>query len=158
MRPVTSRPVVFVARALATAGGAGLSPIAPGTCGTLVTLPLCWALAHVGLGAYLAIVAGVIALGVWAAHVADESWKTHDSGRIVIDEVAGMLLTVAFVDRRSLTLLAVGFVLFRVADIWKPWPARAIDRGLGGGLGVILDDVAAGAYAALATWGIARLL
>lgn len=158
MRRVTSRPLVFIAQAVATAGGAGLSPIAPGTCGSLVTLPLAWALAGVGVGPYLAIVAGVVALGVWAAGVADASWESHDSGRIVIDEVAGMLLTVAFVDRRSLPLLAVGFVLFRAADIWKPWPARAIDRRMGGGLGVILDDVVAGAYAAAVTWAIARFV
>ena len=152
-------PVVsVVARAIATAGGAGYAPVAPGTCGSLVTLPLAWALAGLPLGAYLGVVAGVIVVGAWAAGVADRVWGTHDSGRIVIDEVAGMLLTLAFVDRRAWPALAIGFVLFRVADIWKPWPARAIDRGFPGGLGVVLDDVVAGAYAAIATWAAVRAL
>lgn len=152
-------PVVgVVARVLATAGGAGYAPVAPGTCGSLVTLPLAWALAGVPLPVYLGVVALVIAVGAWAAGVADRVWGTHDSGRIVVDEVAGMLLTVAFVDRAAWMPLAIGFVLFRVADIWKPWPARAIDRGFPGGLGVVLDDVVAGAYAALATWAAMRAL
>lgn len=139
------RMVNGLAKAISTALGAGYSPVAPGTCGTLVTVPLAWALASVGLGVYLAITAAVIALGIWAADRADRAWGTHDSGRIVIDEVAGYLLTVAAVDRSHWAPLVVGFVVFRALDIIKPPPIRWLDENLPGGFGVVLDDVAAGA-------------
>lgn len=137
---------VRIARGIATAGGAGYSPVAPGTCGTLVAIPLAWALAGADWPIYLLVCAGLIAAGVWAAAVADRSWGTHDSGRIVIDEVAGYLVTMAAVDRSSAVLLAAGFVVFRAFDIAKPPPVRWVDQRLGGGLGVVLDDVAAGLY------------
>lgn len=135
-----------IARLIATAGGAGYSPVAPGTAGTIVAIPLAWALAGLSWPLYLAACAALIAAGVWAAAVADDSWGTHDSGRIVIDEVAGYLVTMAAVDRSSLVLLLAGFVVFRAFDIAKPPPVRWVDRRLGGGLGVVLDDVAAGIY------------
>lgn len=133
-----------LARALATSGGAGYSPIAPGTMGTLVTIPVAWLLATTALLPYLAVVVAVTVIGIWAAAVADRSWQTHDSGRIVIDETAGYLLTMAVVDRGDLLTLLVGFVVFRALDIIKPPPIRSIDRHVGGGTGVMLDDVAAG--------------
>ncbi len=134
----------LVARLVATAGGAGYAPFAPGTCGTAVAVPLAWALASTSVWAFAAVIAVVTALGIWAAGVADQSWGTHDSGRIVIDEVAGYLATVALVDRSSLPILLIGFVVFRVLDILKPPPVRWIDRHVAGGAGVVLDDVAAG--------------
>jgi phosphatidylglycerophosphatase A len=138
------RSVKGIAKAIATALGAGYSPIAPGTCGTLVTIPLAWALAGVALVPYLAVVVGVIAIGIWAAGAADRAWGTHDSGRIVIDEVAGYLVTIALVSRAHWVPLAVGFVVFRVLDIVKPPPIRWLDQNLPGGFGVVIDDVAAG--------------
>lgn len=139
----------FVARVIATAGGAGYSPVAPGTAGTLVTVPIAWLLRDAPLLLYLGVCAAVIAVGIVAAGAADRSWQTHDSGRIVIDEVAGYLCTMAWAPRGSLGALAAGFVLFRILDIVKPPPCRAIDRRVGGGLGVVLDDVVAGLYGAL---------
>lgn len=133
-----------LAKGIATAGGAGYAPVAPGTAGTAVTVPLAWALAPLTWWAYLAVVVAVIAVGIWAAGRADRAWGTHDSGRIVVDEVAGYLITVAFVDRSSWLVLGVGFVVFRVLDILKPPPVRWIDKTVGGGAGVVLDDVAAG--------------
>jgi phosphatidylglycerophosphatase A len=101
----------------------------------------------------------VTGAGIAAAHIADQVWKTHDSGRIVIDEVAGYLLTVAFVDRGSWWVLGVGFFVFRALDIIKPPPVRWIDEKVPGGAGVVLDDVGAGAMGAvimvaLVHWGV----
>jgi phosphatidylglycerophosphatase A len=90
------------------------------------------------------VVLAVIGIGIWAAGHADGAWGTHDSGRIVIDEVAGYLVTVALVDRAHWAALAVGFVVFRALDILKPPPIRWLDQNLPGGFGVVIDDVAAG--------------
>lgn len=137
-----------VAKALATAFGAGYSPVGPGTCGTAVTVPLAWALASVALWQYAVVVVVVTGIAVWAAARADHAWGTHDSGRIVIDEVAGYLVTMMFVDRASWIALGVGFVVFRALDIIKPPPVRWLDENLPGGWGVVLDDVAAGVIGA----------
>lgn len=137
-----------LAKVLATALGAGYSPIAPGTCGTIVAIPLAWALAPLFIWQFLIVTAAITALGIWAAHRADIAWGTHDSGRIVIDEVAGYLVTVAFVPRTSVAALGIGFVLFRALDIIKPPPVRWLDQNLPGGWGVVLDDVAAGVMGA----------
>jgi len=92
----------------------------------------------------------VIGVGSWAAQAADRSWGTHDSGRIVVDEVAGYFVTVAFFDRASVAVLLWGFLLFRIFDIAKPPPIRWLDKNLPGGFGVVFDDVAAGVFSALA--------
>lgn len=138
--------MTIIARVLATALGVGYSPIAPGTCGTALAVPFAWLLASLPLGPYAAVVAAITLLGIWAASVADESWGTHDSGRIVIDEVAGYLVTMALVDRSDWVALGAGFLVFRIFDILKPPPVRQVDRAMGGGTGVVLDDVAAGIY------------
>jgi phosphatidylglycerophosphatase A len=143
-----------LARVVATAGGAGYAPVAPGTAGTAVAVPIAWALATVPWWGFVGVVATVTAIGIWAAAVADRGWQTHDSGRIVIDEVAGYLATVALVDRASWSALAVGFVVFRALDIAKPPPIRWIDERLPGGYGVVLDDVAAGVIGAAVMVGL----
>lgn len=145
-----------LAKALATALGAGYSPIAPGTCGTVVAVPLAWALASRPLWQFLVITLVVTLVGVWAAATADRAWGTHDSGRIVIDEVAGYLVTMALVDRTSWIVLGVGFVVFRFFDIVKPPPVRWLDENLPGGWGVVLDDVAAGVMGAAVMWALAH--
>jgi phosphatidylglycerophosphatase A len=150
------RAVELPAKFVATAGFAGYAPIAPGTAGTAVTVPLAWALAGIDTWIFLAIVVGVIVVGIAAAEIADRAWGTHDSGRIVIDEVAGYLATVAFVDRATWPGLVVGFVVFRALDILKPPPVRWIDDKLPGGAGVVLDDVAAGVMGAAVMVGLDR--
>jgi phosphatidylglycerophosphatase A len=95
--------------------------------------------------AYLGVAVLVTLVGIAAAHRADQVWHTHDSGRIVIDEVAGYLLTVALADRSDPWVLGIGFVVFRAFDIVKPPPVRWLDENLPGGWGVVLDDIAAGA-------------
>lgn len=147
----------ILAKGIATVGGVGYSPIAPGTCGTLATVPLAWALQGTPWWGFLAVVVAVTLVGIWAAGVADRAWGTHDSGRIVVDETAGYLATVAFVDRGSWVVLAVGFVLFRLLDITKPPPIRWIDENAPGGAGVILDDVAAGVIGAALMVGLDHL-
>lgn len=138
----------WLARAVATAFGAGYSPVAPGTCGTAVTVPLAWACRDFDTLTFLGLVLLVTVVGIAAAHRADQAWGSHDSGRIVIDEVAGYLATVALVDRGSWVVLLVGFFVFRALDIIKPPPIRWIDEKLPGGPGVVLDDVAAGVMGA----------
>jgi len=138
--------VKVLARILATALGVGYSPLAPGTCGTAMAVPLAWLLAPLPLWQFAAITIAITVVGIWAASVADRSWGTHDSGRIVIDEVAGYLFTVALIDRHDWLALGVGFLVFRVLDIAKPPPVRQVDRMMGGGTGVVLDDVMAGIY------------
>lgn len=145
-----------VAKALATALGAGYSPVAPGTCGTAVAVPLAWALASLSIWQFSIIAVVVTAIAIWSAAVADRAWGTHDSGRIVIDEVAGYLVTVALVDRSHWAPLAIGFVVFRILDMVKPPPARWIEENLPGGWGVVLDDVAAGVMGAAIMFGLAH--
>ena len=138
------RTLNALSKAIATALGAGYSPVAPGTCGTAVTIPLAYALAPLPIWQYGIVVAAIIAIGIWAAERADRAWGTHDTGRIVIDEVAGYLVTMTLVDRGHLVPLLVGFVVFRLFDIVKPPPIRWLDENLPGGFGVVIDDVAAG--------------
>lgn len=133
-----------LSKAIATALGAGYSPIAPGTCGTAVAVPLALVLAGLPIWQFLVVTLAITAIGIWAADRADRAWGTHDSGRIVIDEVAGYLTTMALVDRGHWIPLLIGFVVFRVLDIVKPPPVRWLDENLPGGWGVVLDDIAAG--------------
>ena len=138
-----------LAKIIATALGAGYSPIAPGTCGTAVAVPLVWALAGLPLWQFAAITVAVTAIGIWAAHQADRAWGTHDSQRIVIDEVAGYMVMMLPVARGAWAPLVVGFVAFRLFDIVKPPPVRWLDENLPGGWGVLLDDIAAGVMGAI---------
>lgn len=144
----------IVARLIATAGGAGYSPFAPGTCGTAVAVPLVWALSSVPLVGFVAITVVVTVVGIWAASVSDAFWGTHDSGRIVIDEVAGYMVTVLFVARDDWAFLLLGFILFRLFDIVKPPPVRWLDKNLPGGTGVVIDDIGAGIYGCAAMYGL----
>jgi phosphatidylglycerophosphatase A len=135
------------AHLLATWFGAGRLPRAPGTWGSLVALPFAAALAWLG-GPWLVLLAtlAVFGLGVWASERYMAAVGLHDPAAIVIDEVVGQWLTVALLPLTPIAYL-VGFVLFRIADMAKPWPARWIDRTMAGGVGVMLDDVVAGVYA-----------
>lgn len=141
---------------IATVFGAGFLPIAPGTWGTAAAVPLAWALDRAGLAAYALGTLLVIVAGSVAADVYCRRTGVHDNQRIVIDEVAGYLVTLAAVPRTLPNLLA-GFLLFRLLDIWKPPPARWVDRHVDGGFGVVADDLVAGAYAALLLFAANRL-
>jgi phosphatidylglycerophosphatase A len=125
-------------------------PVAPGTFGSLLAVPLYLALPGLPEGGLpaLGVLAVAVALSWWVAGRADRLLTAHDDGSIVIDEVAGMLVALAG-HGHAWGTIALVFVLFRVLDVMKPWPAGWIDRRLGGGAGVVLDDVASGVYANL---------
>ncbi len=141
---------------LATAFGAGYSPVAPGTAGTLAAVPLAWALGRCGSAIYALASAAVTLAAFWAASQAEEAFGEHDSKRIVIDEVVGYLVTLLLVPKDPANLL-LGFLAFRLFDIWKPPPVRQIDERVGGGTGVVLDDIAAGVYAGVLLFLLHRL-
>jgi phosphatidylglycerophosphatase A len=133
--------------------GAGYFPVAPGTAGTAAAIPLWFALSYLPLWAYFAAAAAITLSGIAAAHRAGKYYGVADSGHIVIDEVAGYLVTMSFLPR-SLFVAAAGFVLFRICDVLKPWPAGFFDRDprWKNGAGVVLDDVFAGVWACVLTW------
>ena len=133
---------------IATGAGSGYLPKAPGTWGTLVGLLLWWPLAGLSLAAYLAAVAVLFIVGVASAGAAEKILDRGDPGVVVIDEIVGVLIALAAVPLHPVAALA-GFALFRLFDIAKPFPVGWVDRHLHGGLGIMLDDVAAGLYALL---------
>lgn len=133
---------------IATGAGSGYLPKAPGTWGTLVGLLLWWPLAGLSLAAYLAAVAVLFIVGVASAGAAEKILDRGDPGVVVIDEIVGVLIALAAVPLHPVAALA-GFALFRLFDIAKPFPVGWLDRHLHGGLGIMLDDVAAGLYALL---------
>ena len=139
---------------LALGFGAGLSPVAPGTFGTLVALPLAAALrTYVNDAAYLGTVAIAFVAGVWAAGRTGRDLGLGDHGAIVWDEIVAFLLVLFFVGADPIRE-AFAFLLFRLFDIVKPPPARFIDREWHGGFGVMADDIVAAFYAllVLALW------
>ena len=133
---------------IATAGYAGHFPVAPGTMGSVVGLLLFFLVRLSGSGwLEAAAILGLFAAGTWAAGVAEHHYGRRDPGAVVVDEVMGMLVTLAFLPV-SWPGALVGFLAFRLTDIVKPWPARAMES-LPGGLGVMADDAMAAVYAHL---------
>jgi phosphatidylglycerophosphatase A len=131
---------------LAYGFGAGLVPWAPGTAGTLAAIPLYLLLRPLPLVWYLVVLAALVAIGVWACGKTERESGAHDPGAIVWDEVLGFLLTMTAAPAGWVWVL-IGFALFRLFDILKPWPIRLLDRRVPGGLGVVLDDLLAGLMA-----------
>jgi phosphatidylglycerophosphatase A len=142
------RVLALGARLLATGLGSGYSPLAPGTAGSAVGLLAFWPLARAGAGWQIAACAVGFLIGTWASGLLARELGRKDPGLAVIDEVVGMWVTLVGLPFGLRTAL-VGFVLFRVMDVVKPWPARELER-LPGGWGIMADDVAAGVFAHLA--------
>jgi phosphatidylglycerophosphatase A len=139
---------------LATGFGAGYGPIAPGTWGSLPGLAFAWGLERLaGHWAVLAGAAFFAAAGVWAAGRAEALLGEKDPGRVVVDEIAGQMVGLLFL-RPTARLLLLAFVLFRILDVVKPWPARRLEE-LPGGSGIMADDLMAGLYANLILHGLA---
>lgn len=138
-----SRLTDRLAFAIATAGGAGLAPVAPGTAGSLFAAFLLWLIPFSTFSLGVTLV-GVIFAGIWAGGRIERLSGRKDPGLIVIDEVAGMMLSVLVLPR-TVGVLIVAFFCFRVLDIVKPFPARQA-QSLRGGLGVMVDDLIAGGY------------
>jgi phosphatidylglycerophosphatase A len=145
---------------IATGFGAGLSPLAPGTAGSLLALLPWLLLRELPWPWYALVLVLAFALGVWACDWITRELKIVDPGIAVWDEFVGQwlaLMPLLFVSRSTLWIFA-GFTLFRLFDIAKPWPVSWADRTVKGGLGVMLDDVLAGAYAAAALALLLRFL
>lgn len=133
---------------LAFGFGSGLSRFAPGTMGTIVAVPFALLLKGLPALAFWPVLAALFLLGVYLCDSCSRRLGLHDPGGIVWDEMVAYWLTVAFVPLHWTWLLAA-FLLFRLFDIAKPWPIRWVERRLGGGLGIMADDVVAAAYAML---------
>jgi len=146
---IVKTKIDWAAVAIATAGGAGFSPNAPGTAGSLVGILVYLLFEALHLGAYyLHAIIFFLIVGIWASSRVEHLWG-HDSQRIVIDEVVGQMITFGMAAGRyrlSAFDIALGFGLFRLFDIVKPFPIRHLER-FKGGLGVVADDVGAGLYA-----------
>ncbi len=134
--------------------GSGLAPVAPGTFGTLAALPLALALLALPETLFWPLLAGLFAVGVGVCAAASRELGRADPGSIVWDEMVAMWLVLACVPPSWPWWLAA-FALFRIFDIAKPWPIRALERRVGGGLGIMLDDLVAAVFA-LATLWLAR--
>jgi phosphatidylglycerophosphatase A len=128
---------------LAFGFGSGLSPKAPGTVGSLLGLALWFFLVQLSLPFYLLLVAICALVGVYICDAASKRLGVHDHGGIVWDEFVGLWIGMAGLPVSWASLL-LGFGLFRLFDIWKPWPIKWIDKNISGGLGIMLDDIAAG--------------
>lgn len=127
----------------------GKSPKAPGTCGSLATLPFVFALAYFyGIYAVIAFAVIISVIGIPVAGKYAQALNIKDPGQIVIDEVAGQTIALIFAET-NLYLFAIGFALFRLFDISKPWLVGWADTKLSGGLGIMLDDIFAGIFAGI---------
>src|SRR5262245_6657596 len=149
------RIILFIASGAYT----GYIPVASGTWGTLLAFPLFWIFEpwrHLSTGLYLAGFTASVLFACWIAGRAEAILQEHDSHAIVIDEIVGYLAATLFMGATWENTL-VAFVIFRIFDVLKPFPAGAIDRGLPGGAGVVLDDVVSGFYANLATRALMAL-
>jgi phosphatidylglycerophosphatase A len=138
---------------VATFGYLGYVPVAPGTAGSVIGLAVFWAIRASGsAGVELATILFLLLAGVWSSTSAERYFGRTDPSHVVIDEVAGMLITLAFIPVGVCGVL-IGFVVFRVLDIVKPWPARRFER-LQGGVGIMADDVMAAVYGNLILRGL----
>jgi phosphatidylglycerophosphatase A len=135
------------ALALSTWFGTGLLPVAPGTFATIATAPLILGLNILGIWYSVLAVVSISVVAVWVSDVSEDLLHRKDPPEVVIDEVAGFLVTMFLLPHTWLAL-AVGFVLFRFFDIIKPYPAKKVER-FRGGFGIVMDDLLAGFYANL---------
>ncbi|HEV7165024.1 MAG: phosphatidylglycerophosphatase A [Gammaproteobacteria bacterium] len=143
-REVFTNPVHLLAYGF----GAGLSPRAPGTLGTVVAIPIYALLIWSGPAAYFGFLAVALVAGVFICGYTARRIGVDDPKSVVWDEVVGYLITMIGVPFGAVWVLA-GFLLFRLFDIWKPWPIRWLDRNVKGGFGIMVDDVAAAIPACL---------
>jgi len=125
-----------------------LSPVAPGTFGTLAAIPLYLLLSSASAPIYLLVLIGGFTLGVYICAQAANSLRSHDHPAIVWDEIVGYLATMYLVPV-SLYTTVTGFLLFRLFDILKPWPIGIVDRRVSGGFGIMIDDMIAAVFAAI---------
>ena len=131
--------------------GSGLAPKAPGTFGTLVGLPLFWLISNYGLYLQLLIITALFLVGIYFCEVTGKALGVSDHGSIVWDEIVAIMLVLTFAPKNWEGWI-VAFVLFRLFDIWKPFPIRQFDAKLKNGFGVMFDDLLAALYAIASMW------
>ena len=148
-RELLTTPVHFFAFGF----GTGKAPKAPGTVGTLVGIPFALALLPLGMVTYLVATTFMFVIGVWICERSSQLLGVHDHGGIVWDEFAGYFITMIAAPPGWIWIV-VGFVLFRLFDIFKPWPIKWVDEHVDGGLGIMLDDMIAG----LASFAVLQIL
>ena len=146
-----------LAHFLAFGFGAGKAPVAPGTFGTLVGIAAYLLLQPLSALSYVVTVLALFALGVWLCQVTERDLKVHDHPGIVWDEIVGYLITM-FMAPAGWAWIVAGFLLFRLFDIWKPFPIRQLERRIQGGFGNMLDDELAGLYSLAVLQGIVYLM
>ena len=146
---VTPRTLLDPVHFFAFGFGAGLVPRAPGTAGSVVGIVIAWWLMPLPLPVRVAIVLAAFVAGIWVCGESARRLNAHDHPGIVLDEIVAVLAGALVMAQRSFVALFLLFVLFRVFDIAKPWPIRDVDHRLGGGLGIMLDDLIAALYAVI---------
>ena len=142
---------------IATCAYVGYAPVAPGTFGSAIGLAVFYVVRHQrSTTVEVAVIVALAAVGLWSATEAEHHFGGIDPGPVVIDEVIGMLVTLAFIPVNMAGAI-VAFLIFRFLDVVKPWPARRLEQ-LPGGFGVVLDDMMAGVYGNVMMWGLVSLL
>lgn len=137
-KKVWKNPAYFIAFGF----GSGLSLLAPGTAGTVAAIPLYYIISGCAPLTYLGIVLLALIVGIWITDYVSKDMHIHDFNGIVWDEIVGFFITM-FLIPCSLNTILLGFIFFRIFDVWKPWPIRVIDKSVQGGFGIMLDDVLA---------------
>lgn len=146
------------AHLLAVGFGSGLSPVMPGTVGSLAAVPFWLLFCWLPYSAYWLLVVIAFIAGCWLCQKTAKETDTEDSGHIVWDEFVGMWICLFFIPQLAWPWVLLAFVAFRVFDILKPWPIRWCDRNIHGGIGIMLDDVLAGLAAGLCLYVIGLIL
>ena len=152
-RKVLTSPVHF----LAFGFGSGLAPFAPGTFGTLAAIPLYLLMQPLSLTVYLLITVIVSIIGIWICGKSSDLLGVHDHSGIVWDEFAGYFVTMIAAPS-GWVWVVIGFALFRLFDIWKPWPISVLDKQVHGGLGIMVDDLLAGFFALVCLQSLAYFI
>lgn len=143
-----TNPVHFLAVGL----GSGMSPIMPGTMGSLIAIPLWLLFCGLTPPLYWILIVVAFVFGCFLCHKTSEDTNTHDSGHIVWDEFVGMWITLFFIPYVSLFWIVVAFVAFRLFDVVKPWPIRWFDQKVSGGFGIMIDDVIAAIFSSIVVY------
>ncbi len=143
---VPAKLLLNPAHLLSLGFGSGLSPKMPGTMGTVIGVLIYLVLPSVDWKIYLGIVLGTFLIGIFLCGYTAKALNVHDHPGIVWDEIVGYFITMFMVPKEWMWIL-LGFILFRIFDIWKPWPISIADKRLKGGFGIMLDDVIAGIFA-----------